>query len=176
MSKSIISRLSFAVLAISLGLSASAENNGKGPDKSEISPDLFKKTCKAAAQQDGFSVGDFGDVSWDKGVGAWVTKMNLQGDGEKFKARCQWTGRGTPRLTVWDSGQDVMTRKYTKLDVVNACKAEALANGYEVGDFGDTEFDSASGVWVSRMMIRRPGQDKTKAYCRWDGRNSPRIE
>jgi len=171
-----MTRLTIAGLLMSLSLAAVAAGDDKGHDRPDISPDQLKKTCKAQAQQDGFSVGDFGDVQYDRGHGTWMTKMNLQGSGEKFKATCEWNGHGTPRLTVADSGQDVMARKYSKIDVVKACKAEALANGLEVGDFGDTDFDAKSGVWISRMMVRRPGQEKHKARCRWDGRHSPVIE
>jgi hypothetical protein len=171
-----ISLCIFAFLAVSVLAGASAENNGQGHKGPEVSPDQLKRTCKAQARQDGFSVGDFGDVKFDKGSGTWVTKMNLQGNGEKFKATCEWSGQGTPRLTVAGSDQDVMARKYTKIDVVKACKAEAMANGFEVGDFGDTSFDTNSGTWISRMMVRKPGQEKYKARCRWDGRHSPVIE
>ena len=169
------SRLVSGVLLLSVCLSVQAGDN-KDQGTPQVSPDQVKKTCKAVAQQDGFSVGDFGDVGFDKKSGTWVTKMNVQGSGEKFKARCEWNGHGAPRLTVWDGGQDIMTRKYSKMDVVKACKAQALSMGYEVGDFGDTEFDSRSGVWMSKLMVRRPGQEKTKVRCRWDGRQSPVIE
>lgn len=169
-----LSRWLLTIIAVSLWTIAAA---GSDADKRpNVSSNHLKKTCKAYAQQDGFSVGDFGDVGFDKTRGAWITKMNLQGNGEKFKARCEWTGQGTPRLTVADNGQSVMSRKYSKLDVVQACKAAALANGYEVGDFGDTEFDAGAGVWVSRLMIRKPGEDKYKGSCRWDGRDAPVIK
>jgi hypothetical protein len=46
----------------------------------------------------------------------------------------------------------------------------------EVGDFGDTNFDEKSGLWISNMMIKQPGKEKYKATCRWDGRRDPVIE
>ena len=146
------------------------------PDARKLSGDSVKKTCKAAAKKDGFSVGDFGDVKFDTKNNVWITKMNLQGKAAKIKARCEWDGRGTPALFAWGTRHDVAALKYTKIDVTKACKAQGQAQGMEVGDFGDTDYDDKTGLWISRMMVRRAGEKKHKGTCRWDGRADPVIE
>ena len=145
-------------------------------ESKEVSADTVKKSCKAAAQRDGFSVGDFGDVKFDADKGVWITELNVQGKAEKLKARCEWDGSGTPGLFVWGTQQDIAPRKYNKVDVTKACKSQAQAQGLEVGDFGDTTLDKATGQWVSRLMVRREGEKKFKARCLWDGRRDPVIQ
>ena len=142
----------------------------------DLSKDTVKKACRAEAEKQGLSTGDFGDTGFNKERGIWVTRLNLQGNAEKFKARCEWTGSGTPELMVADSGAPVASKKYTKKDVNEACKKQGLAEGLEVGDFGDTNWDKSRNHWVSKMMSRRPGEEKRKATCIWDGVRPPVIE
>jgi hypothetical protein len=69
-----------------------------------------------------------------------------------------------------------MPRQYTRDDARKACKAAAMARGFNVGDFGDTELSNKTGLWVARLMVQKPGQKKYKATCRWDGRRTAEIE
>ena len=148
----------------------------KDRGRPDVSPEQFKKTCKATAQADGFSVGDFGDVKFDDSRRHWVVKVNLQGKGEKFRGRCEWDGHSAPRLTEWQSGHDIMPRKYSRDEAIQACRAAAMARGFKVGDFGDIGIDNKSGLWVARLMVQKPGQKKYKATCSWDGRRAAEIE
>lgn len=145
-------------------------------DTKQLSGDSVKKACKAAAIKDGFSVGDFGDVKFDSDQNVWVTKLNVQGRAAKIKARCEWDGQAVAELFAWGTRHDIAPFKYTKVDVTKSCKSQAQARGMEVGDFGDTNFDEKSGLWISRMMVKQPGREKYKATCRWDGRRDPVIE
>lgn len=178
MSQTVVPRAAVLLLSMACVASGAAagSDKGNGPGKHDLSPNQFKKTCKAAAQADGFSVGDFGDVKFDEARKHWVIKVNLQGKGEKFRGRCEWDGSSAPRLTEWHSGHDIMPRKYTRDDARKACKAAAMARGFNVGDFGDTELSNKTGLWVARLMVQKPGQEKYKATCRWDGRRTAEIE
>jgi hypothetical protein len=165
------------VFLIATGLATpSFAGDGKNGDRRDVSPNQLKQACQATAQAQGFSVGDFGDVKFDKSGHQWVIKVNLQGSGEKFRGRCEWSGHGEPRLTEWHTGQDIMPRRYSRDQARSACKSAAMAQGFNVGDFGDTEIDAKSGMWVARLMVQKPGREKYKATCRWDGRETARIE
>ncbi len=141
----------------------------------DLSKDTVKKACQSEARAQGLSTGDFGDTGFNKEHGHWVTRLNAQGSAEKFKARCEWDGTGTPKLMVADSGAHIASKKYSKKDVNEACKREAKAEGLEVGDFGDTKWDKTHNHWVSKMMARSPGQEKRKATCTWNGDQRPVI-
>jgi hypothetical protein len=57
-----------------------------------------------------------------------------------------------------------------------SCRKEGQAEALEVGDFGDTNWNKKENQWVSRMMVRRPGQQKRKAICARNGDRAPEIE
>ena len=176
MIRSTVFRLSVILLTGAGPGTQSFAGDGKNRDTPDVSPKQLKQACQAAAQADGFSVGDFGDVKFDDSGHQWVIKVNLQGSGEKFRGRCEWDGHAEPQLTEWHTGQDIMPRKYSRDEARRACKSAAIAQGFNVGDFGDTEIDEKSGVWVARLMVQQPGHEKYKARCRWDGRQTARIE
>lgn len=169
-------RYAAIVLLLSVSVASEIALADDHSDVRTLSGESVKKTCKAAAKKDGFSVGDFGDVKFDSRNNVWITKMNLQGKAERIKARCEWDGRGAPVLFAWGTRHDVAALKYTKVDVTRACKAQGQAQGMEIGDFGDTDYDEKTGLWVSRMMVKRAGGKKHKGTCRWDGRRDPVIE
>jgi hypothetical protein len=142
----------------------------------DLSKDTVKKACRAEAEKQGLSTGDFGDTGFNKERGMWVTRLMVHGSAEKFKALCEWSGTGTPKLTVADSGAHIASKKYSKKDVNEACKKQGKSEGLEVGDFGDTQWDKSRNQWVSKMMARRPGEEKRKATCAWNGDRPPVIE
>ena len=176
MTSSTAARALFILLLSTFLASHAFADDKKNRGRPDVSPEQFKKTCKAAAQADGFSVGDFGDVKFDESRNRWVTKINLQGKGEKFRGRCEWDGHSAPRLTEWQSGHDIMPRKYSRDEAIQACRAAAMGRGFSVGDFGDIGIDNKSGLWVARLMVQKPGQEKYKATCRWNGRATAEIQ
>ncbi|MGD8746622.1 MAG: hypothetical protein PVI02_09730, partial [Gammaproteobacteria bacterium] len=78
MSQTFMPRAVFMFLSAACLASGAAAGSDKGnaPGKPDVSPNQFKKTCKAAAEADGFSVGDFGDVKFDEASRHWVIKVN----------------------------------------------------------------------------------------------------
>ena len=155
---------------------AGAHGAALASSAADLSKDAVKNACKAEATAQGLSTGDFGDTGFNKDNGIWVTRLNVQGRAEKFMARCEWDGAGAPRLMVADSGAHIASKKYSKKDVNEACKRQGKAEGLEVGDFGDTNWDKKHNHWVSKMMARVPGQEKRKATCTWNGDRRPVIQ
>ncbi len=153
-----------------------AQNATLAAGAADLSKDTVKKACRSEAQAQGLSTGDFGDTGYNKEHGHWVTRLTLQGNAEKFKARCEWDGTGAPKLMVADSGAHIASKKYTKKDVKAACRKQGQADGLEVGDFGDTNWDKKHNHWVSKVMVRAPGQEKRKGICTWNGDSRPVIE
>jgi hypothetical protein len=145
-----------------------------GASTGSLSPDTVKRACKGQAHKIGLSVGDFGDVRRDDGRGRWTTRMNVRDTGEKFKARCEWDGRGEPRLTVEETGMGIASRLFTESDVKSRCRSHAMSTGLQTGDFGDTAFEGDSDQWVTTLWLRQSGV-KYKARCEWDGFRDPRF-
>lgn len=158
------------LLACIFGMS----NTAIGANVSELSASAVKEACKAQAQKEDMSVGDFGDTEFNKKLNRWVSKLKVQGSGDKFKARCEWDGNTTPKLTVAETGDSIYSRKYSKKDVNKACKEQALSKGLEVGDFGDTDWESNNQRWRSKMMIK-DAAGKRKVDCTWTGHSDPVI-
>ena len=142
---------------------------------SGLSKQVVKRACNAEAEREGLGVGDFGPTQYDGKRDLWTTRLMVRGTGGKFKARCEWDGVRAPRLTVAKTGDDIAAGKYQKRDVTIACKRQAMVQGLGVGDFGDTNWDSRSQQWVSKMMVSNHGQNKRKATCTWNGHDAPVV-
>ncbi len=163
------------VVLLMAGL-AGLPNASLAAGAADLSNDTVNKACRSEAEAQGLSTGDFGDTGYKKEQGLWVTRLTVQGNTEKFKARCEWDGTGAPKLMVADSGAHIASKKYSKKDVNAACRKQGQVQGLEVGDFGDTTWDKKHNHWVSKMMARAPGQEKRKATCTWNGDSRPVIE
>jgi hypothetical protein len=157
-----------ATLALHSGFSAAA---GK-----DLSKDAVKKACRSQAKAEGMETGDFGDVEYQDTQSTWVAKLNVRGSGDKFKANCLWSGSGTPTFTVAGSGEPIASKKYSKEDVNQHCKKQALSEGMEVGDFGDTEWKKNQQQWVAVLKVKENNSEKRKTNCTWDGHGRPVIQ
>ena len=176
MTRQRIRLLSPATVVLLLAVFGGAQDAALATGTADLSKDAVKKACRTEAKAQRLHVGDFGDTGYNKDHGLWVTRLTLQGSAEKFKARCEWNGTGAPRLMVAESGGHVASKKYSKKDVHEACRKQGKAEGLEVGDFGDTNWNKNQNQWVSKLMVRRPGQEKRKATCTWNGDRSPVIQ
>ena len=143
-------------------------------DTAGLSKQSVQQACESSARQQGLDVGDFGDTEFNAKQGYWVSMLRVRGSGEKFKARCEWDGKQSPKLTVAENSQNILSMKYTRQDVNNRCKQQALSQGMEVGDFGDTNWDKKSQQWQAILKVAEDGV-KRKTSCTWDGVNKPVI-
>ena len=134
-----------------------------------------RERCRAEALSSGLEAGDFGDAAFDGGSDDWVTTLWVKQSGTKYKARCQWDGFRNPRITRLEAEHGQSGHRLSGKTVKKACKQQALAQGLQVGDFGDVDYDARSKHYTTRMNVRSNGR-KYKATCRWDGEGKPVIK